>query len=142
MHEIGGLVWVVLVIIGVVSSIVQSSRRSAAQRSVQRPQAVVRQMPVAQNAPVRQQPQPQFAMREELASIISQMAAQSQPVQQPRPPPPPPIAPAPRPAAAPVPTPVARTRKLFGDRTSLVRAVIASEVLGKPLALRDEYPRY
>ncbi len=148
MHEIGGLVWVLLVIIGVVSSIVQSSRRSAAQRRVQPPQTAARQMPVAQRPPIR--PQPQFDMREELASIMAQMAAQSQPVQPPPKPPPPPVAPTPVAAPPPPPirpvpavhSPVARTEKLFGQRSSLVRAVIAAEVLGKPLALRDEYPQY
>jgi hypothetical protein len=30
---------------------------------------------------------------------------------------------------------------MFRDRRSLVRAVIAAEVLGKPLALRDEIAR-
>jgi hypothetical protein len=32
-----------------------------------------------------------------------------------------------------------RRARLFGDRPALVRAIVASEVLGKPRSLSDEY---
>jgi hypothetical protein len=148
MHDIGGLLWIVLVIVGVVTSIVQSSRRSVSQRTVSRYQQAV---PQPQRAATPPQPAPEI--RPEVIAELENIIRQSQqaPVRVPTPPSPakPPPVPVPSPPAAPPPRPMPSTprrpagaQKLFGDHSSLVRAVIAAEVLGKPLALRNEYPRY
>jgi hypothetical protein len=87
----------------------------------------------------------------ELATLIDQFKRDAQahvtpvPTAQPAPPvvpivaapaaiPPPVIAPAAPSEAARVP----RLAGLFPDRRALVRGIVAAEVLGKPLALRDE----
>jgi len=123
-RDIGAILWVVIVIVGVVSSIVSNARKQMA-----RPTPQQRQQPV-----LRLQPQ------------SAPQAATARPAAQPRPtlarrPPAQPAAlgadifpaherPQPRPR---------QLASLFGDRRSLVRAVIAAEVLGKPLAMRDGY---
>jgi hypothetical protein len=145
MHDIGGLVWIVLVIVGVISTIVRSSRRSVAQRSLS-----TYQSPPQPQGPAP--PRPADFARSELVTELENIIRQSQVAAQPAPPPtapkPPPVAapapaPPPRPARVPTAAPrPLRAQKLFADRRSLVRAVIASEVLGKPLALRNEYRRY
>ena len=135
MRDLGLLVWVVLLIVGVVGSM---SSRIRAQRSMQGSQAPVRQRPRPQSAVTMRQP-PQ-AIR----------PAPSQPLQavSPTPSPPPRPAPAvqPRPESQkPMPGVPSEPRKarrmLFADRREIVRAVIAAEVLGKPRALSDEYWR-
>jgi hypothetical protein len=121
MREVGVLVWVAFIVIGVIANIASTARKQAAQKAPQ-PQALRRPaaVPVAR-APVTAPPR--------VAAV-----AQPAPVRRPQP------------AAAPVvqrPAPLheamqLRRRPLFADRPSLVRAVIAAEVLGKPRALRDE----
>lgn len=89
-------------------------------------------------------------MGPQLAELMRQFEQQAQAAAQPAPPPPPPPKPpAPAkiaaPAQAPPQRPVAVERRprsggllALSDRSSLMRAIVAAEVLGKPLALRDE----
>jgi hypothetical protein len=140
MHDIGGLIWIVLVIIGVVTSISRSARRSVAQRTVTTYHTVPAPQRLAPAAEVR----PEVVA--ELENIIRQSQATPRPAPAPAAPPkPPPAANLPPPPVrtmVSVPARPSRAEKLFGDRSSVVRAVIAAEVLGKPLALRNEYSRY
>jgi hypothetical protein len=134
MHDIGGLIWIVVVLFAVISSIVKSARRA---RAV--PATSVRSA------------QPPAQSRPQLASLIAQFAQEAQThaappatVQAPPPARPKPVASVPSPVvtAAPVAlhveAPRPRVTGLFADRGALVRGIIAAEVLGKPLALRDE----
>ncbi len=118
MHGIGTFIWVLLLAIGVISSIRSTARRQAAQPSGT--QRGGRRIAVPQPSWWEQQP-PEAAP----------------------PPPPPPVAPPKPPAAATPVVAVARApqthrARLFGNRHALVGAVIASEVLGKPRGLYPE----
>ncbi|MBV9263152.1 MAG: hypothetical protein JO324_02450 [Candidatus Eremiobacteraeota bacterium] len=113
MRDVATLVWVVLIIVGVVSSMISSVRRQV--RAMPR-------RPRSRSLPLRMAgPQP--------ATI---QAAPSVPIR-PRPAPPP----AQTAVALHVPE-AARSRKLFGSKRDVVRAVISAEVFGKPRALRGE----
>lgn len=147
-RDIGGLVWIVFVLIAVVSSIARSARKarggtrvssslsSQVNRSSETP---TRTMQVAPRPPARMQ---------QVASLMTQFAQEAQshadlpprPKPVPRPPPVAPVAtPAPvAPVAAAPPFPQRRGIGFFADRGALVRGIVAAEVLGKPLALRDE----
>lgn len=119
MREIGAVLWVVLLVVGVVGSMVSSIRR-------QRGTAA----PPPRPSPVRI---PQSVMPPQAVRVPPAAAA-----------PPPRSSAAPARAAASAtadlpPHKPAATWRRFGDRNDLVRAVIAAEVLGKPRALRDEY---
>ena len=137
MRDIGALLWVAIVAIGVISSVVSNARRQAARTPVpprRFPQAPS-QRPAAWAAPAAPQPP-------------------TVPLVTPRPAAPPPAAfagtgvgvtPPPPPAPAdifPHPAELTRARRprRFAGRTALRRAVVAAEVLGKPRALGDEYP--
>lgn len=149
MRDVGILVWVGLLIIGVVSSVVSSLRRqtqSLPQRAAGAPQP-------QPSSPVPQPP-PEW-----LGQVVAQMPPGARVVRVVRPPK------AGAPAPAPPPSPAAsalrervtdnasaglgqtpgheatKGRRFFGGRSGLVRAVIAAEVLGKPRALSDEYFR-
>jgi hypothetical protein len=146
-RDIGAIIWGILVVIGVISSIVQSAKR-ARQTSVA-PRISTSSAPSSQSerspergvaAPSRRAPQ--------LAAMMAQFERDSQNVAQAAAPPPPPQpkpkAPKPAPPAAVV-APAQLQPQVrrggfasFGDRDSLIRAIVAAEVLGKPLALRDE----
>ena len=128
MHDVGTFVWVVLVVIGVISSIVSNARRRvsvsparAAQPQAVRPGAVSAQPVAARPAPA--------------AAAIPAPAVQVTRV--PRPPPPR-VAPQPELGLEAFSAARRRPPAFFAGRGTLVRAVIASELLGKPLALRDE----
>lgn len=140
MRDVGALLWVVIVIAGVISSIVSSARKQQALRAQafrpppQRPAApsaaswlqgaaprVVRARPAPAPAPPTRKPSPPTA-----ASVPPGPAFESG-------------GPAFAPSAAPAAHKQAiRARTLFGARSALVRAIVAAEVLGKPHALRDE----
>jgi hypothetical protein len=153
------LAWFGIVVIGVISSIVKSAKRQAAKSSpAQTPAVRVTGVPqglhaqFAANAAQVAPPAPAPAPR----------AAVPLPVRRPQPPSPPQppaAAPATVPDYAPPPTsyipapldstppphvigvqgrPV-RAARLFGTSHAVLRSIIASEVLGKPRALRDEY---
>jgi hypothetical protein len=144
MRDIGLFIWVGILILGVVSSIARSAKRQ--QQGAQ--QAPGAQAPAAAPlVPPGSSPQQATLMRVMQAIAAQQGVAQApprpvRPVSKPAPPPPPPPRP-PEPArhAAQPPPQAKRQRLLFGSQTDLVRAVIAAEVLGKPKAFSDEYPR-
>lgn len=126
MRDVGTLVWVVLVFIGVVSSMVSTIRKKG---EAQAPgQARFTTPPARPTSPLAAPPQ----------------VAPPSSGPRPRPPAPPaptariePKAPSEHPATAP-----ARKYGLFARKGELVRAVIAMEVLGKPRGLSDEhFPR-
>ncbi|HKE36011.1 MAG TPA: hypothetical protein VKB39_01175 [Candidatus Baltobacteraceae bacterium] len=139
MRDIGGLVWIVFVLIAVVSSIARSARKARTTQAPPRSGQTIAQ-------PVRTVPKPPPQMGQQLASLMAQFAQEAQRQAAPPPPaPPPPPKPVPAapvpPAPAPqgvVPPPQPRMRRFLADRSDLVRGIIAAEVLGKPLALRDE----
>ncbi|HEY1655823.1 MAG TPA: hypothetical protein VGF86_11995 [Candidatus Tumulicola sp.] len=128
MRDIGALLWVVIVVVGVISSIVSNARKQAArsggsarQRIVPGPTASPARL-ATPPAPVR----PTEAGRQVRVRLVPDVPLQATPA--------PPIA---HPADA-----VAHPRtkaRLFANRAAAVRAVVAAEVLGKPKALRDEY---
>ena len=132
MRDVGILVWVGFLVIGVIGSMVSSARRQAAAGAQgRRPQVPPATAAAAQQRLVQ-------ALQARAQAQVQAPASSPRP-SQPRPAPPRP-APAPRsePAAAP-PAHTARQRSFFGSGPELVRAVIAAEVLGKPRGLNDEY---
>ncbi|MEO6834511.1 MAG: hypothetical protein ABI231_01200 [Candidatus Tumulicola sp.] len=147
MRDIGAILWVLIVIVGVVSSIVSNARKQAA--TAQPPQKLPPQ-PSRPQPPQPSRPQPPRAVTfgaPAAAPVPAPAAtAPAAPLKARR------VAPQPKPAPATAPDraeffPAHETAhpgrpprgRLFRDRRSLVRAVIAAEVLGKPHALRDEY---
>ncbi|HVN68969.1 MAG TPA: hypothetical protein VMU38_04910 [Candidatus Binatia bacterium] len=126
MRDVGILIWVAFLIVGVAGSMVSSLRKQAQQG--QRTQR-----PVAAEPP------------EWLQRVVEQMAheqPQGPPEAAARPPAPPKPPPLPEHDARPhgVPARPQRGRhRLFAGRQAWVRAVIAAEVLGKPRGLSDEY---
>ena len=148
MRDIGIIVWVVLLLVGVTGSIISSARRHMQQASPPARRPSPPQRPVTQTPIVQPSQQP--------------MASPQRPVQPPQRPVQPPVqerAAAERPVVRrtvapphdPLPdhpliaTHATRgskvTRRLFSSHEGLVGAVIAAEVLGKPVALR-EYTTY
>jgi hypothetical protein len=125
MRDIGILVWVGFLVIGVIGSMVSSARRQAAAG----PQAQRPQVPPAPAAAAQQRLVQ--ALQARAQAQVPAPASSPRPAQ-PRPAPPRPAPPAPSPHRA-------RQRSFFGTGPELVRAVIAAEVLGKPRGLNDEY---
>jgi predicted lipid-binding transport protein (Tim44 family) len=126
MREVGTLVWVVLIIVGVVGSMVSSVRRQLRAQQGQAPPARQYQRTV----PAAQQSRPAPAP-----------APQERPMAPARPQPARPAATAPADGHGGGSAASAARRRLFPQENELVRAVIAAEVLGKPRALSDEYLR-
>jgi hypothetical protein len=139
MRDIGILVWVALLFIGVVGSMISSLRR---QTQVQAPQ-------LPPEPPLPRGPVPSW-MKDLVVQAPS--AFPSPPHAAAPAPPPVRVVARPTPVARPVEPPheaVAghpamrlRARKVFGAKRGVVRAVIAAEVLGKPRGLSDEYFRH
>jgi hypothetical protein len=136
MRDVGILVWVVLLIVGVIGSMISSLRRQAQGQLTQ-----------LQRPPLAQGPRPAPAPEQLppwLEGMLAQIPAPATRVSaRPAPPQPKPVPPAPAPAPAvehphPQVEPAAR-RRFFPARRDVVRAVIAAEVLGKPRGLSDEY---
>jgi hypothetical protein len=142
-RDVGALLWVVLVIVGVVSSIVKTARKAQPPQSGPGPVPGPRfqtlpppaQRPPQPQPPPRQvQQPPRPAARPRILPSIDVTIGQAPPL----------LMPAEIPVVAPEhaePRPSAGSRPLrwlFEDRRAMARAVIAAEVLGKPLALRDE----
>ncbi len=125
MRDVGILVWVGLLIVGVVGSMISSLRKGT--------RAQLQQQPLPPG-----QPGPSAVLRR----VLPQLPQSAAPAPKPRPAVGAPSVP-PRPVVEhPLPHPGLTARqRLFGERRSLVRAVIAAEVLGKPRALSDEYFR-
>jgi hypothetical protein len=132
MRDVGILVWVGFLVIGVIGSMVSSARRQAAAGAQgRRPQVSPATAAAAQQRLVQ-------ALTARAQAHVQAPASSPRPAQ-PRPAPPRP-APAPRSEPAPAPPAhTARQRSFFGSGPELVRAVIAAEVLGKPRGLNDEY---
>jgi hypothetical protein len=129
MREIGTLVWVVLLVIGVIGSMVSSARRQGAAGT----QVARRQVSPAPAASAQQR------LAQALQARVQAAPASPSRAPQPRPAPPRPQS-LPRREAPAAPTARrAKQRSFFGSRPELVRAVIAAEVLGKPRGLHDEY---
>jgi hypothetical protein len=132
MRDIGILVWVALLIVGVVGSMtsrIRGLRQMQAQRAPQQTQA-------PQRTPASQRTQPLTAQVAQPPATPVR-PAQTRPARARQPAPPPPrvgldSAEAVKPGASPA------AKRLFGNRRDLVRAVIAAEVLGKPRAFGDE----
>jgi hypothetical protein len=127
MRDVGTLVWVALLVIGVISSMVSSARRQvAAAKAPRRP------------GPPSPAATPQQRLMQALQARVQATAAPPR-APQPRPAPPRPVS-APRSEPPTAPTVYRpRRRALFETGPDLVRAVIAAEVLGKPRGLHDEY---
>lgn len=153
MHDIGGLIWVIIVVLAVFSSIrksVRQARESAAQAQ-QRPPATSVQRPLPE--PVR----PAQASAPPVTPL--QRALQLSPIPAPPVPPPPQIR-----VVPPLPTPAASVATpqrppahdpfrpesiqrrplsgllggIFEDKDAILRAVVAAEILGKPKALQEQ----
>lgn len=129
MRDIGGLIWVILVVIGIISSI-RSNVKKAQKARAQSPRP----------APAQSQVQRVIQTMEPAYVDLAAMPVVPQPVQQPvqvqrvRPPRPPAV-PFTIPSALPEVDATVRTahsvRGMFG-RGSIVRAIVAAEVLGPP----------
>jgi hypothetical protein len=137
MREVGLIVWVVLLVVGVTSSIVSSIRKvSTAQ---QRPGV----------GPVTPPPR-QSTVKELVAALQAQAQAQAQAAQpQTRPAPAPRVptpakapaaraAPPDQPAWPTAPSQRSPAHRLFAGRGDAARGIIAAEILGSPRGLRDE----
>jgi len=131
MHDIGALIWVLVILIGLVSSIRKNAQRARRAQRDGAPQAV---QPPRQAAPGRQQ----LTMAVPPAPPPSQPATQAPPpplgrvvVTVPRPPVPLPLHTPARVGTSPI-------RGMFGGSTTLVRAIVAAEVLGPPKASQEQ----
>ncbi|MDQ2865088.1 MAG: hypothetical protein M3R51_02560 [Candidatus Eremiobacteraeota bacterium] len=139
MHEIGGLVWVLIVIIGVVSSVVKNVRKSGAAKQRQPRIASMLQAapppPVIVPAPIAAATLRRGAASARRIPVDAGFAA-------------PPESGAFGPALRLPPSfhldfvPGGRRAGfiggMFNDRRAFVRAIIAAEVLGKPKALQEQ----
>src|SRR5271170_1620671 len=125
MHDLGGIVWIIIVAIAVFSSIRRNVARSRAARTPAAPPAPVPAVQIARTV------QPAQPSRSAMAGFAMP------PVDVPPPVAPP--APAPRTPFVPMPTPVGTSpiRGMFGGSATLVRAIVAAEVLGPPKALQE-----
>ena len=133
MRELGIIIWVVFIVIGVFANIASAVRKQ--QQAASKP-------PPGTPQPVRQ---PQVRMQtmtwpaSATAAPTPTTVAPVSPASVRRPQAPPArVAPAGIPLAALHEAPARRSRPFFADGPSLVRGIIAAEVLGKPRALRDE----
>jgi hypothetical protein len=131
MKDIGGLIWVIIVVIGVISSIVKNAKKAAAQREAARP----RMAPAPQPAPAPQTLVQQMTM---MPPVLAPAAPVSTPpVRRVQAPPAPqrtthiPIENLTRAGTS---SPI---RGMFGSGASLVRAIIAAEVLGPPKSQQE-----
>ena len=144
MHGIEQFLGLIVLLLWIVATVVKQAKRSAQTAPPVRPAAPRRAAPAAAGS---QGVHAQFAQNATPVGVPRQAAAPAAAA-------PPPV-PAPRIAAPPVqpaslaplldlPHPVmlrpkaSRFHQLFNHRSALVRAVVASEVIGKPRALRDE----
>jgi hypothetical protein len=136
MHDLGAIIWLAIVLIGVISSIRRNIKRSRAQNAPQQP-AMQQQPPMASPPPV---PAPRSVLAG-LAMPPVDAPPPPRPVSTPRPVSPPKPA-APQPvfpvieSRAPVGT--SPIRGMFGGGATLVRAIVAAEVLGPPKAFQEQ----
>jgi hypothetical protein len=157
-HDIGALIWVFVILLGVVSSIRRSlgrARGDGAPSQAEQAQAA-RQQAAAQQAALAQQLQAQTA---EQQRARAQLVAQQRVVTQPPRPARTVVSSTPVPAHSGIPVepppmhvyeePRVRLAgsfaTLFEKRSSMIRAIVAAEVLGSPKALAEQSiwsPRY
>jgi hypothetical protein len=132
MHDVGAIIWLILVLIGVISSVRKNARRAAQQRSGTPPPGGMRPPPAP--VPVIAQP-------------VRAQAFAAPPAVVPPPVPAPTVAPAPAavaPPAAPVTLPSEANvrpelfRGMFEGPATLVRAIVAAEVLGPPKSMQEQ----
>jgi hypothetical protein len=144
MRDVGILIWVVFLVIGVVGSMVSSARRQLAAGKEPNPTPVPPQWKPQgpQGASPQQTSSPQQLLVQALQARVQVPAPSPRPASRPVQPRPVQPRPAPVPRSEPPAAPAAhraRGRSPFGSGSELVRAVIAAEVLGKPRGLNDEY---
>jgi hypothetical protein len=159
-RDVGIFVWVVLLLVGVVSSIASSARKQM--QGAQPPQPQPRSGGPPGPQPVAAAPRVQVVVRPSASEAQRQRAAQIQaavaqalgtpliaPAPAPIPAAPRPVTPRPAPAPAvtphhpPLDSPQApQMRPFLRGRSEIVRAIVAAEVLGKPRAFSDEYHGY
>jgi hypothetical protein len=132
MHNLGLIVWLIIIAFGVISSIRKSAQRAQAQRAAA-PQRVMPQPPPRPAPVLVPQPAPSLA------------AFAMPPVDAPQPPPRPVAPPRPRPKEPPplealfhAPIRTSPIRGMFGGSATLVRAIVAAEVLGPPKAFQEQ----
>ena len=132
MHNLGLIVWLIIVAFGVISSIRKNAQRAQAQRAAPPQRAMPQPPPRPVPAPVPRTP-------------LAMAAFAMPPVDAPQPPPRPVAPPAPKPAPpipfTPLHVPSIRTspiRGMFGGSATLVRAIVAAEVLGPPKAFQEQ----
>lgn len=135
MHDIGGIVWIIVVVIAVISSIRRNAMRA---RNAQR----AREAPAPTPAPVRAPiPVPPPAAPSRLAMSGFAMPPIDAPIpvvtaaaRAPRP-----VAPTPPPFTPFMPARVGTSpiRGMFEGGATLVRAIVAAEVLGPPKAMQE-----
>ncbi len=130
MRDLGTLVWVILVVIGVISSIVQNVRKAAAAQERLRRPPLILEPPVAPVSPAPPAPP---------AAPVPRAPAQLAPVR--RTPAPVPLAAVAEPLAVPSPPAhgTSELRGMFGKKKNLVQAIVAAEVLGPPRGLQEQY---
>jgi hypothetical protein len=135
MHNLGLIVWLIIVAFGVISSIRKNAQRAQAQRAPApqpaRPQPPPRPVPV----PVPRPPLAGFVMPPVDAPAPPRPVSTLRQVAPPPPKPPPPI------PFTPLHEPPIRTspiRGMFGGSATLVRAIVAAEVLGPPKAFQEQ----
>jgi hypothetical protein len=124
-RDVGILIWVVLVIVGVVGSMISSVRKQAQAQGPgpaappgrrAKPPTVLRQ--VARAAPVPAPPSPQPAVKRA------------------------PGPPRETPAAHAPDEPQVRRHRFFTSKRDIVHGIVAAEVFGKPRGLHDEHLLY
>ncbi|HTV93768.1 MAG TPA: hypothetical protein VMG98_13715 [Verrucomicrobiae bacterium] len=126
MHDLGLIIWVLVILVGAISSI-----RRNVQRARQAQSGLAQKAPPVQPAVPRPVPPPPAPARPPMAGFAMP------PVQAPAPVASPPVAPPPMP-----PTPMrvgtSPIRGMFGGGRILIRAIVAAEVLGPPKALQEQ----
>ena len=125
MHDWGGLVWIVLVLIGVVSSISKNARKARQQRQRQAP--APRPAPVRRIADIVITPPPPVP-----APVVAPAQARREPERSVTIPSGAPV----RPERPPVGT--SPIRGMFEGPATLVRAIVAAEVLGPPKSMQEQ----
>jgi hypothetical protein len=141
MHDVGLLIWIALIVIGIVSSVRKNARQARQIRDRQvGAQSQAMQAPPPVQVPPPVQSVPSFVVQRVMAPPVTAVspAQAPQPARPPAPVPPPPIVAAPpAPAVTPARVGTSPIRGMFGGSATLVRAIVVSEVLGPPRALGE-----
>jgi hypothetical protein len=135
MHDFGGVVWIVIVLIGVISSINNNAKKARKAAKKQRNVVVTMAPPPVStppSAPVVHLPKPPTPMGH---VMMPPVIAPEAPVAVPAPPRLEPLPVLPHTQASPIGTPI--IRGMFQGPTTLVRAIVAAEVLGPPKSVQE-----